>query len=196
MAINKLAHIKRRIRQSPPDYQYLMAGVARRYDLCMDKFKIMKTMQRTPLTDSWFRIIREFWFDRLLLSLLMIWGIIVLSQFTIPLLTKLVIPLMGFPFVFLVYELMARGETVFTVDKYYPNYAQRIANILDVPLVVFGHTHRPRLVPLSGGKYFVNTGTWAPLIDEQNRLMTGYRNYLMVIFEDGQHQFHLNSWPL
>ncbi|MEZ4359785.1 MAG: hypothetical protein R3B48_06360 [Kofleriaceae bacterium] len=38
----------------------------------------------------------------------------------------------------------------------------RIRRVVDVPLVVFGHTHDPRELPLEGAGVYVNTGTWLP----------------------------------
>jgi hypothetical protein len=39
---------------------------------------------------------------------------------------------------------------------------QRIRKIVDVPLVVFGHTHDPRWQPLRSGGLYLNAGTWLP----------------------------------
>jgi hypothetical protein len=37
---------------------------------------------------------------------------------------------------------------------------QRIRKLVDVPVVVFGHTHDPRWQPLRSGGLYVNAGTW------------------------------------
>jgi hypothetical protein len=39
---------------------------------------------------------------------------------------------------------------------------QRIRKLVDVPVVVFGHTHDPRWQPLRSGGLYVNAGTWLP----------------------------------
>ncbi|MBA3397261.1 MAG: hypothetical protein H0T89_31835 [Deltaproteobacteria bacterium] len=39
---------------------------------------------------------------------------------------------------------------------------QRIRKHVDVPVVVFGHTHDPRWQPLRSGGLYVNVGTWLP----------------------------------
>ena len=39
---------------------------------------------------------------------------------------------------------------------------QRLRRLLDVPAVVFGHTHDPRVQRLRGGGVYVNAGTWLP----------------------------------
>jgi UDP-2,3-diacylglucosamine pyrophosphatase LpxH len=40
--------------------------------------------------------------------------------------------------------------------------AKRIADLLDVPLVVMGHSHSWQLADLGGGRRYVNTGCWLP----------------------------------
>jgi UDP-2,3-diacylglucosamine pyrophosphatase LpxH len=194
IVISRLVHSKRRIRKPPRDYTILIDNIARHYDLSVDQLKNLEKMQKTPITESWFRVIHTFWLDRLLLTLLMIGGTIALAIANIPPWIKLAIPLMGFPLAFFIYEPLAKGETIFTVMKYHPSCARRIAIMLDVPLVTFGHTHSPQLLPVSVEKTFVNTGTWAPLTDDQNELMCGHQNYLIATFEDGRHQLQLASW--
>ena len=39
---------------------------------------------------------------------------------------------------------------------------QRLRELVDAPVVVFGHTHDPRWQPLRGGGLYVNSGTWLP----------------------------------
>jgi hypothetical protein len=41
---------------------------------------------------------------------------------------------------------------------------QRIRKLVDVPFVVFGHTHDPRWQPLRTGGVYVNCGTWLPAL--------------------------------
>ena len=93
-------------------------------------------------------------------------------------------PLTGFPLLFFLYEEIARGETIFAVEKSLPQVARRIAELLHVPLITFGHTHIPRLIPLSRGVSFVDTGTWGPMFQKGSRteLVPGYRNYLIASF--------------
>jgi UDP-2,3-diacylglucosamine pyrophosphatase LpxH len=48
--------------------------------------------------------------------------------------------------------------------------AGRIADILDVPLVVMGHSHVRQSVHLSEGRRYVNTGCWLPAPAEQEHI--------------------------
>jgi UDP-2,3-diacylglucosamine pyrophosphatase LpxH len=62
------------------------------------------------------------------------------------------------------YALASGRVTGSTVGSQVPMLAvpQRIRKIVDVPVVVFGHTHDPRRVELSGGGTYLNSGTWLP----------------------------------
>jgi hypothetical protein len=39
---------------------------------------------------------------------------------------------------------------------------QRLRNLVDAPVVVFGHTHDPRWQKLRSGGLYINAGTWLP----------------------------------
>ena len=88
-------------------------------------------------------------------------------------------------------------ETVFTAEKELPAYAARIARLLDVPFVVFGHTHVPTTIPLFSGATYINSGTWAPIWqrDNQERLKPGLRNVVRLSLADGEPtELSLESW--
>ena len=62
--------------------------------------------------------------------------------------------------------------TTFALDSEDPHYlaaARRLARA-DVRVVVFGHTHIPKRVSLGGGRVYLNTGTWCPTIQLDERL--------------------------
>lgn len=63
-------------------------------------------------------------------------------------------------------------------------------------VVTFGHTHKPRVIPLDGGLSFVDTGTWAPIMRklEDDRLVPGYRNYLVADFTTDEPKVELLCW--
>src|SRR5262249_27067300 len=65
--------------------------------------------------------------------------------------------------------LVAHRQTIGTTfdldspDSYYLEAAQRLAG--GKPrIVIFGHTHIPKYVRLTGGGVYINTGTWCPTI--------------------------------
>jgi hypothetical protein len=153
-------------------------------------------LQRPPITTRFYRIVREFWIDRLLIAALMGVGTVVLALSPVPLWTKLMVPLSSFPLMYFVYEWLAKGDTIFTVEREVPAFARRVAEIVGVQVVTFGHTHRPRVIPLDRNTSFVDTGTWAPIISktERDELVPGYRNFLVVSFDRGEPSVKLDIW--
>jgi predicted phosphodiesterase len=66
---------------------------------------------------------------------------------------------------------------------------------MPAPVVIFGHTHHPVVVPLRAGASYVNTGTWAPVWSrgEEPVLLPGRRNVLEVRVDDGKATVSLRS---
>ncbi len=192
----KLLRMKRRLLSKPPKMEPLLKGVADRFDLDLETVKSLYRLQRPPITSRFFRIIREFWIDRMLLALVLTGGTITLALVSIPLWIKLMVPLTGFPLLYFIYEWLARGETIFTIEKQFPNVAREVSKWIDARVVTFGHTHVPRLIPLSKDVSFVNTGAWAPIMKAQDpqTLAPGLRNYLIASFEGDKSFIKLDSW--
>jgi UDP-2,3-diacylglucosamine pyrophosphatase LpxH len=62
--------------------------------------------------------------------------------------------------------------TTFALDTEAPEYldaARRMATG-DCRFVIFGHTHLPKSIDLGGGRRYLNTGTWCPTIQLDERL--------------------------
>ena len=197
LVIGILLKTKKRLRPTPPGYREKMRQLMARFDLSAEEMRFLSTLQRRPITFRFFRIIREFWIDRLVLTFLMTGGTIALALVPIDLWIKLMVPLSCFPLIYFIYEKFAQGETVFAVETKLPRYARRIAEVLRVPVVTFGHTHVPRLLPLEPGVVFVDTGTWAPIVGGGRipKLSPGYRNYLEVGFSpDGAAAVRFDCW--
>jgi predicted GNAT family N-acyltransferase len=152
-------------------------------------------LQQPPITQRFFRIVREFWIDRVLIAAVMTAGTVTLALVPIPLWIKLMVPLSSFPLLYLVYEYMVREEGVHAIGKGIPAVARAIGDLLPVRVVTFGHSHRPRLQPLRGGLTFVDTGTWAPVtrMDDRRRV-PGYRNYLVASFDGDRAEVRLECW--
>jgi hypothetical protein len=152
-----------------------------------------------PIAYRFYKMMREFWIDRLALSLLFVLGTIALAVVPIPLWIKLMVPLTSFPLLYFIYEWLARDDSIFTVDKEIPQYARNIAEILPVKAVMLGHTHRPCTIPLLPGVVYINTGTWAPITDRERPelLAQGLKNYAIVSPLDdgtGRIDVEFNSW--
>ena len=127
-----------------------------------------------------YKIVREFWIDRLFLALAMTGGTIALALSGAALWVKLVVPLIVFPLGWFIYQWIAGNENALTVEHRSHVFALDIARILPVRAVVFGHTHAPCVMPLAHGVSFANSGTWAPTWDAALLPLSGLRNYVHV----------------
>lgn len=185
--VARIVDTRRRLLQAPPDYQQRVRAYGARQGLDPAQIDALQGLQQEPIANRLFRLVRELWLDRLVIALALIIGTVTLALVPIPLWIKLMLPLSAFPLAFLIYETLARDESIFAIEKRLPRMAGHIADLLRVPVVTFGHVHVPRLVPLDVGRTFVDTGTWAPMtaFDERGRTSPGYRNVLQVRFRDG-----------
>ncbi len=69
---------------------------------------------------------------------------------------------------------------------------QRIRKQVDVPIVVFGHTHDPRWQPLRAGGLYVNVGTWLPAT--RPGLRRSFTHVLIQPRESGAPSVELRQW--
>ncbi|MBI5534075.1 MAG: metallophosphoesterase [Deltaproteobacteria bacterium] len=196
LVIARLAALKKATHRRPDDYDVLLDEAGRRAGLMPATIQALGELQRPPITTRFFRILREFWIDRLTIAVLMTIGTVALAVTPVPLWVKLMVPLSSFPLLYFVYESLARGETIFTAEHEVPKYAAKICGLLSAKVITFGHTHRPRVVPLARNRSFVDTGTWAPITqgDRTPSLVPGYRNYLVIVAKGDDVRFTLGSW--
>jgi hypothetical protein len=197
LVVAKLVATRRKLRTPPPEHVRRMSRVARRYDLSVEEVQALGQLQRRPIASRMYRMLRELWLDRVIIALIMIGGTVALALVPIPLWIKLMVPLTAFPLLFLIYERLAQGESIFTIETENPRRALAIARVLPARIIVFGHTHKPRLIPLGRGVSFADTGTWAPVMDAgvgALKLAPGLRNYLQVTTHQQEVRFSLESW--
>jgi UDP-2,3-diacylglucosamine pyrophosphatase LpxH len=175
---------RKRILQVPRGYEDRLRQAAKRAGVPLETVQAINRLQRLPIIHKFYRIVREFWIDRVFIAILMTGGTIALALGPVPLWVKLMVPLTAFPLLYSLYEWLAQGESVFTAEHEIPKYARQIAELTGVKVVTFGHTHRPRLIPLARDTTFVDTGSWAPVLEGESLevLAPGYRNYLMAEF--------------
>ncbi len=187
LALSRLMGTKRRLRKPPTGYEDRLRRYGEKSALTPEQFQAIQQLQRAPITDRAFRIVREFWIDRLVMAVLMTGGTVALALVPIPLWIKLMVPLTCFPLIYFIYEAVVQGETVFSAESGVANYAKCLGKALKVPVVTFGHSHTPRILPVEPGAVFVDTGTWAPLTSAKEPwpLLSGYRNFLEVLFGEG-----------
>lgn len=196
LVMTQLLLLKKRTHQRPVNYDACLSHAARRARLPVSTVAALGELQPPPITTRFFRIAREFWVDRVIVAALMTIGTVALALAPAPLWVKLMVPLSSFPLLYFLYERLVQGDTIFTVEKEIPAIARRIAELLDVKVVTFGHTHQPRIVPLTGDVSFVDTGTWAPMTSklETAGALPGFRNYLRVSFDGQEATVRLGSW--
>ncbi len=177
--------LRKKLRHTPPEHTEQLQRLSRKYNVPVPELEALGQLQRQPITMRFYRLLRELWLDRMLIALLMTGGTIALALLPVPLWVQLMVPLSSFPLLYLIYEWATRGDTVFTVENEFPQRARAVSRVLPAPVIVFGHTHKPRLIPLSRESVFVDTGTWAPIVRRQRkeRLVSGLRNYLELVFE-------------
>ena len=197
LVMRKLYRRRRLFHSRPQDYDRLLKQTARHAGLPVEKVLALDRLCRPPITNRFYRILREFWLDRVAIGAFMAGGTVALALVPIPLWIKLMVPLTGFPLFFFIYEYLARGGSIFTTEKEIPKFARRVSEMLPVRIVTFGHTHVPRLLPLSRGVCFVDTGVWAPVFRKEDRtkLARGRRNYLVANFDAGNGvSVRFDSW--
>lgn len=181
----KLLRNKGALKRHPPDHERLLAEFSQRVDLPLDTVRALDGLKRQPITNRWYRVVREFWIDRIIVASLMSGITVVLAMAPIALWIKLMVPLSSFPLLFLIYEWFAHGETIFSAEDAAAGYARAIAGIVEARVVTFGHSHKPVAIPVLPGVTYVNTGTWAPVYadDERHEVPPGLCNALEVRVE-------------
>lgn len=189
--LGKLPASRRRRR----DHLEAVDRFAERANLPVELVRGIDSMKRPPIVDRVSGLLRELWLDRVLLALLMTGGTVLLALSEAPLWVKLMVPLSSFPLVWMVYEAMASTDSVFGVSEELRSAARRIAQMLPVRVIAFGHTHMPEVVPLAEGVSYVNSGTWAPVFQElKGPLEPGLRNYVILRFREGGCDIELGAY--
>ncbi|MFO0746625.1 MAG: metallophosphoesterase [Myxococcota bacterium] len=191
-----------RVRRQAPDLHLARrAELARDSGLAPEVVAALDGLMARPVNLHLFPILRELWLDRVVMALLMIGGTLALALASVPLWLKLMVPLVGFPLLYLIYELVV-AQDINAYQRALPDRARRIARLVGVPVVAFGHTHEPMIVPLDPGHALVNTGTWAPTWETAELgppgkpppPTPGKRNYAIVDPKGGEHGVRLGSW--
>ncbi len=188
VVIGKLLHVKKRQLGMQRTCTENPQSVAEDRGLSLQLVTQLAALQQPPITNRIFRVAREFWLDRVVLFVLLVGGTITLALVAVPLWVKLMVPLSCFPLLMLIYDALARGKNIFYIETEAPRVALQIAGLVNARVIVFGHDHVPRLLPLGKGANFVDTGTWAPIVERKSGggLAPGFRNYLKLAFQDGR----------
>jgi len=146
-----------------------LAEEAERYGVTLERFREIDALHDTPITRNLPELMRLLFLDRLLLvaaSLALTLGMLIAFD-------DVWLELAGvFLVAFGAYRINQRiAPRRFLVPG--PKEAQaaaEIASILEVPLVVMGHSHIRRLSDLGQGRVYVNTGCWLPPAPERDHV--------------------------
>ncbi|MFT5431497.1 MAG: UDP-2,3-diacylglucosamine pyrophosphatase LpxH [Myxococcota bacterium] len=189
----ELLGIARRRRRNPPNRAAALQAEAVRKGLPLDVIEAIDAGRRQPVDRHPWRMARELWLDRVLLATLMVGGTVALGLSPVPLWVALMVPLCGFPLLYLVYDGLATGDSIYSMEQEAHQHARAIARLLPVRVVSFGHSHVPEVVPLAPGVSYANTGTWAAMPRADLSLEPGLRNALVVTCSAGRAHLSLES---
>lgn len=142
---------------------------AARFSVPVEKLAAIDGLHHTPVSRNLAELMRLLFLDRVLLIL----GALVLAL--------LVLVVADSPWIELVGLILTAVLTVRINRRMAPRRhlqpgpkqttaAKRIAEILDVPLVVMGHSHVRRDIDLGNGKRYINTGCWLPPFEALNHV--------------------------
>ncbi|MEO6773626.1 MAG: hypothetical protein ABI467_11500 [Kofleriaceae bacterium] len=129
--------------------------------LPIDTARAIDRLSRAPLTVSWRRLGRLLVLDKWA----MLFGTALVS-FVLWLVAPLRVAMLG---------LVVLTTATVSIELYLGKHLvtsqlpmravpRRLCELVDTPLVVFGHTHDPRWQPIRGGGLYVNSGTWLPAL--------------------------------
>jgi UDP-2,3-diacylglucosamine pyrophosphatase LpxH len=117
-------------------------------------------LARSPMTRSTRRLMRMLRLDRMLL-LLGTLVVALVALVALPTWAGVIAAAVAAAAGYKTAELIGPPPAVQAAMTYVP---RQIAAIVDVPVVVFGHTHEPLNMPLGDGARYLNAGTWLPAI--------------------------------
>jgi len=125
----------------------------------------------------------ELWLDRVLLVGITL-GLTLVGLSQVTAWHHLAFLLAILPVFALTIRALGRGSLALQERGRWGLVAEQVADRLEVPIVAFGHSHRPERRPLRGGGRYYNLGTWAPVSDttprSQARPLLDARRYLIV----------------
>ena len=131
--------------------------LAERWKLSPERLRRLESLQAAGALRSWSRAIQCYYVDRFAVA-----GI-TMASIALVLAADLPFTLLGLSVAAAIAadRVLARTRDSETPPKL-RRAALAVAFLLEVPLVVMGHTHRPGEEPLGDGRLYVNTGTWIP----------------------------------
>jgi UDP-2,3-diacylglucosamine pyrophosphatase LpxH len=150
-----------RVRRYGKEHAKNLAEEASRFGLSPERLAEVDALHHTPVNRNLSEVLRLLFLDRVLL----VGGALVLAFLVLLVVESPWFELGGLLAVGAVTAQVNRSMAPRRFLKPGPKQARaarRIAELLDVPLVVMGHSHARRVRDLGGGRKYVNTGCWLP----------------------------------
>ena len=170
---------KRALAAGPADPQRFVR-YARAKGVGEDFVELARRLSSQPIADDLRSLLHELWIDRFVIIgaalLVLVLGIANAQSWIQGVLLLTLLPVVAFAI-----RALGRGSFALQERGRWGLVAEQISGHLGVPVVAFGHSHRPERRPLrSGGRYY-NLGTWAPGIRRDDAsLLAEARRYLVV----------------
>ncbi|MGM0574373.1 MAG: hypothetical protein ACQEXJ_01385 [Myxococcota bacterium] len=145
-----------------------------------DFVAMLRRLSSAPIADRLRHLAHELWVDRFLLVFatlaILLVGVLNAESWFQGLLMLALLPLVAFAL-----RALGRGSMALEERGRWGLVAEQVAGRLGVPIVAFGHSHRPERRPLRNGGRYYNLGTWAPVGDpEQGVGLLRSRRFLVV----------------
>ncbi len=152
------------VRHHTKKHNATLSAESRRTGIPKRKLRTIDHLHAVPVSRNLPELMRLLFLDRILLVV----GALMLAALMLLVISETWLELVG---MVLVLILALRINGVMAPRRYLlpgPKQAQmarRIADLLDVPLVLMGHSHTRYVADLSAGRRYVNTGCWLPPLD-------------------------------
>ena len=145
-----------------------------------DFVAMLRRLSSLPIQDRVGELLHELWIDRFiaLFAALLILGVGIAhaESWREGLLLLSLVPVFG-----LVFRMLGRGSLALQERGRWGLVAEHVAVGLGVPIVAFGHSHRPERRPLRNGGRYYNLGTWAPVLEhDHDPALVRARRFLVV----------------
>lgn len=132
--------------------------MAERFGLPADVVLQLDDLRRRPITATLWGVLRVLFIDRvIILGIASIASVAALL--TLPLMWAVAVPAALVPGAIALGEVLGRRREL-DPARWLPATAEKIRRSVQVPVVVFGHTHNATQLPLEEGGWYFNTGTW------------------------------------
>ncbi|MCK6549964.1 metallophosphoesterase [Myxococcota bacterium] len=149
------------VRRYTKEHNKNLAEEAKRFGVSSDKLAAIDGLRHTPVNRNLSEVMRLMFLDRILLGA----GTLSLMMFVLLVVHDWWFELAGIAVLLLaanaINRRMAPRRFLLPGPKQ-AQAAQKIAELMEVPLVVMGHSHARRMYDLGSGRRYINTGCWLP----------------------------------